>query len=66
MSSLVHAYASDDDDGVDNDIFGIANIPAANKIRSISPRPTSIDPAPHVLHQVRSIASTSHLAHLPP
>lgn len=53
--SLLHAYASDDDnddDTVAQDAFGIANVPAAKKIRTLSPRPVSTNPAPHVLQQV--------------
>ncbi|KAF8139979.1 WD40-repeat-containing domain protein [Boletus edulis] len=44
MSGLVHA-----DDN--NDVFGIANIPAAKRIRNVSPPSIYTDPAPHVLQQ---------------
>lgn len=60
-SSLLHAYASDDDNDDDNilDAFAIANIPAAKKLRSLSPHDISTNPAPHVLQQVMSPLSLS-------
>ena len=51
MSDTVH-------DDEDIDVFGIANIPAAKKIRTSEPRTFTTDPAPHVLQQVRPIQSS--------